>query len=97
MAVSDFIIINVRGNLDHNTEKILRICYDKLEELHLPEDEQPEIVIVLNQNNTSKTDESEHEFKKIRKTLKFQIARSLSLAYDIKNFNFKNIALLSKN
>ena len=60
LAVSDFVIINVRGNLDHNTEKILRICYDKLEELRLPEDERPEFVIVLNQNNTSKTDESEN-------------------------------------
>ena len=30
LAVSDFVIINVRGNLDHNTEKILRICYDKV-------------------------------------------------------------------
>ena len=56
LAISDFIVINVRGNLDHNTEKILRICYDKLEELRLHEDEKPEIVIVLNQNNTSKTD-----------------------------------------
>ena len=31
LAVSDIVIINVRGNLDQNTEKILRICYDKLE------------------------------------------------------------------
>ena len=58
LAVSDFVIINVRGNLDHNTEKILRICYEKLEELNLPKEQRPEIVIVLNQNNTSKTDES---------------------------------------
>lgn len=27
LGVSDFVIINVRGNLDQNTEKILRICY----------------------------------------------------------------------
>ena len=60
LAVSDFVIINVKGNLDHNTEKILRICYDKLEELRLPEDERPEFVIVLNQNYSSKTDESEN-------------------------------------
>ena len=35
LAVSDFIIINVRGNLDNNTEKILRICYEKLESLRM--------------------------------------------------------------
>ena len=68
-----------------------------MEELRLPEEERPEIVIVLNQNNTSKTDESEHEFKKIRKTLNFNIARSLSLAYEIKNYTHKDISLLAEN
>ena len=55
----------------------------------MPEDERPEFVIVLNQNNTSKTDESENEFEKIRSTLNFNITKSLSLAYDIKNYTKK--------
>jgi hypothetical protein len=29
LAVSDFTIINVRGNFDKNTEKILKICHEK--------------------------------------------------------------------
>ena len=38
LAVSDIVVINVRGNLDFNTERILRICYEKLEALNKMEE-----------------------------------------------------------
>jgi len=31
LAVSDFIVLNVRGNVDKNTEKIFRLCHQRLE------------------------------------------------------------------
>lgn len=55
-------VINIRGNLDKNTEKIIRLCNQRLKDLKLYE-RKPEIVVVLNQNASNKKDESENEFK----------------------------------
>ena len=34
LAVSDFVIVNARGNLDSNTKKIMKVCKEKLCELN---------------------------------------------------------------
>ena len=52
---------------------------------------------MLNQNNTSKTEESENEFKKIRKTFNFNISKSLPLAYSITNYGKDEISLFNEN
>jgi ATPase subunit of ABC transporter with duplicated ATPase domains len=31
LAVSDIVVVNVRGNFDLNTEKIVRLCHERLE------------------------------------------------------------------
>ena len=51
LAVSDLVIINAKRNLDNNTEKILRICCEKLEEHEFVGDKRPEFAVVLNHNN----------------------------------------------
>jgi hypothetical protein len=60
LAVSDFVVINIRGNVDKNTERIIRLCNNRLNELNLMDDRRPEIVVVLNQNATNRKDESEN-------------------------------------
>jgi hypothetical protein len=35
LAVSDIVVVNVKGNFDINTEKMLRICHERLEELNI--------------------------------------------------------------
>jgi hypothetical protein len=50
LAISDFTIINVQGNLDGQTEGIVKICLDKMETLN--NNKRSEIVIVENQSNT---------------------------------------------
>ncbi len=35
LAVSDFVVINVRGNLDQNTERIFRLCHERLDDLNI--------------------------------------------------------------
>ena len=59
LAVSDFIVLNVRGNIDKNTEKIFRLCHQRLEDLNIEKEKQPEIVVVLNQNASDRKEESE--------------------------------------
>jgi hypothetical protein len=41
LAVSDFVILNVRGNLDENTERIFRLCQQKLDDLKIEEEKRP--------------------------------------------------------
>jgi hypothetical protein len=50
LAVSDFIVLNVRGNVDKNTEKIFRLCHERLTDLKIDKEKRPEIMVVLNQN-----------------------------------------------
>ena len=54
LAVSDFVLINVRGNFDINTEKIVRICHQRLKDLNIEGERRPEIIVVLNQNASDK-------------------------------------------
>jgi hypothetical protein len=53
-------MVNVRGNFDKNTEKIIRLCHQRLEDLNIEKDKRPEIIVVLNQNASDKKDESEN-------------------------------------
>jgi hypothetical protein len=46
LAVSDFTIINIQGNLDRGMENILNVCFEKIESLSLSK--KSEIVIVGN-------------------------------------------------
>ena len=41
LAVSDFIVVNVRGNIDINTEKIIRMCHQRLIDLNIEKEKQP--------------------------------------------------------
>lgn len=41
LAVSDFVIVNVRGNFDKNSEKIIRLCHQRLEDLNIDKDKRP--------------------------------------------------------
>ena len=63
LAVSDFVVLNVRGNIDKNTEKIFRMCNERLEDLNIEKDRRPEVVVILNQNASYRKEESENEFK----------------------------------
>ena len=97
LAVSDFIVLNVRGNIDKNTEKIFRLCHERLDDLNIEKEKRPEIVVVLNQNASDRKEESETEFKEIKKTIHFDICKSLSLAYKIENFGQEDINIFRKN
>ena len=56
LAVSDFVIINVCKNYDSNTNSLLKLCNERLEDLEIKDpSKKPEIVIVLNQNATINT------------------------------------------
>jgi hypothetical protein len=52
---------------------------------------------VLNQNAPSRLEESEKEFKEIKKSINFDIIKSLSLAYKIIHYDKKQISLFEKN
>lgn len=41
MAVSDFVVVNVRGNFDVNTEKVVRLCHQRLDDLNIEKDRRP--------------------------------------------------------
>ncbi len=41
LAVSDYIVVNVRGNLDQNTEKMIRLCHQRLEDLNIEKEKRP--------------------------------------------------------
>lgn len=58
MAVSDFVVVNVRGNFDLNTEKVVRLCHQRLVDLSIEKERRPELAIVLNQNASNKKEES---------------------------------------
>lgn len=92
--MSDFTIINVRGNIDSRTENMLKVCHEKIKVLNLEENNRLEIVMVLNQNNTTRTEESENEFKSIRNKIHFTISKSLPQAYSIKMLTKQEICLL---
>lgn len=55
------------------------------------------MIVVLNQNASDKKEESENEFKELKKTINFDISKSLSLAYQINNFGQEQINLFGKN
>jgi GTPase Era involved in 16S rRNA processing len=71
LAISDFVVLNVRGNVDKNTEKIVKMCHERLIDLNIKEEKRPEIIVVLNQNASKRIEESENEFNEIRKSIKF--------------------------
>ena len=86
LAVSDLVIFNVRGNVDYNAQKLLTNCYDRREALNLTEAEKPEIVLVLNINNSARIEESNKEIKKLEEKVNLGKAHSLTLAYDTKDY-----------
>ena len=58
LAISDLVIFNVRGNVDDNAQRLLTNCYEKRDALNLSESDKPEILLVLNINNSSRIEES---------------------------------------
>ncbi len=56
--ISDQVIVNVRGNIDNNTEKMLRLCNEKLNGIKLQNFIKPAMMLVSNQNSSSQIQDS---------------------------------------
>ena len=56
LAVSQIVIVNAIKNFDAKTHDILKLCNDKLINLNIQDDQRPEIVVVLNQNTSTRTE-----------------------------------------
>jgi energy-coupling factor transporter ATP-binding protein EcfA2 len=41
LAISDFVVVNVKGNIDIHTEKIIKICHERLVDLNTAVEQRP--------------------------------------------------------
>ena len=69
MTISDFVIINTKGNIDSLTTKILNTALDRFNILAEQNIDIPEFYLILNQNNSIDAKTSQSDIHKLQKYL----------------------------
>ena len=94
MTISDFVIINTKGNIDSLTTKILNTSLDRFDTLAEQNIAIPEFYLILNQNNSTDAQTSQSDIHKLQKYLPPQNAYSLTQAYELSSIDNKKVMLL---